>query len=117
MVSTLTSMRLFDTVPHNILIGKLRMCGLNEWTMMKPMGSCGTSRRVWPTHSLLSSGEATSGLLRPVLVSRVQEKQGATEEGRAKGHKDDVGSGVSLMRRDQERWICLVWRRAGWEAC
>lgn len=117
MVSTLTSMRQFDTVPHNILIGKLRMCGLNEWTMMKPMGSCGASGRAWPPPPLLSSGEATSGLLHPVLVSRVQEKQGATEEGQAKGHKDDEGSGVSLLRRDQGRWVCLVLRRAGWEAC
>jgi len=31
MLSTPISARLFDTVSHNILLGKLRKCGLDEW--------------------------------------------------------------------------------------
>jgi len=35
LLSTLTSERrkVFDAVSHNILIGKLRKCGLDEWTV------------------------------------------------------------------------------------
>lgn len=74
MSSTLTSLRLLDTVTHNTLIGKLRMFGLDEWTVTRQMRSWGASGSVWPPHPVLSPGEATSGVLCPVLVSTGQER-------------------------------------------
>lgn len=34
----------------------------------------------------------------PVLGSSVRERQGATGEGLVEGHKDDCGSGASLLQ-------------------
>ena len=46
---------------------------------------------------MLSTGEATPGVLCPVQVSLVQERHGGTAESPAKGHEDDEGTGASLI--------------------
>jgi len=59
------------------------------------MGSWGALKRVWqqvkggdPPHELCP-GEATAGVLSPVLVCAVQERQGTSRECPVEGHKDD----------------------------
>lgn len=60
----------FDTVSHNILIDKLRKCGLSEW---KGLGPC----------------EVTPGVLCPVLCSPVQKGHEATVVGSEEGYEDN----------------------------
>ncbi|PKU48833.1 rna-directed dna polymerase from mobile element jockey- hypothetical protein [Limosa lapponica baueri] len=53
----------FDTVSHNILIGKLRMCGLDEWTVRWIENRLnGRAQRVVITNAESSSRTVTSGV-------------------------------------------------------
>ena len=45
---------------------------------------------------LLSTGDATPGVLGPVLASSFQERHGHTEGSPTKDHTDDQGTGASL---------------------
>lgn len=45
---------------------------------------------------LLDPNEATSGVLCSILVSTVQDRQGANGEGPAKEHKDELGTGAPV---------------------
>ncbi|KAJ7412270.1 hypothetical protein BTVI_46989 [Pitangus sulphuratus] len=70
-----------------------RANGILEW-IGKSMAS--RSREVI-LPPLLGPSESTSGVLCPVLDASVQERQGTTGEGPVEGHKDDEGSGASLL--------------------
>ena len=52
---------------------------------------------------LLRTGEAIPEVLHAVLSSSVQEGRGDTGESPTKGHKDDEGSGASLLCGKSER--------------
>jgi len=67
--------------------------------------------------SLLSTVEAASGVLGPVLGSLAQERHGHTEESPAKSHKGDEGTGASLPLGKAESWDCSAQRRGGFYPC
>lgn len=46
---------------------------------------------------LLNTDEATSGMLHPILDFPVHERHGHTGDSPTEGHKDDEGTGVSLL--------------------
>lgn len=56
---------------------------------------------------LLSAGEATAGVLGPVLGSLVQEGSEHTEVSRAQGHEDAQGLGACELCGEAER-ACIV---------
>lgn len=62
----------------------------------------GCIRKMWPQvercdpDTLHDPNEATSGVLCSIMVSTVQERQGANGEGPAEQHKDGLGSGAPL---------------------
>lgn len=54
---------------------------------------------------LHSTGEATPGLMYPVLGSSVHDKVSP-----AKVNKDDEGTEVSFVQGEAESWYCLSWK-------
>ena len=60
----------FDTVSHNILLGKLRKCGLDEWTV----GWIENWLNGSSPPALLCPSEAPSGVVCPVPGSPLQER-------------------------------------------
>lgn len=61
---------------------------------------------------LQNTGEATAGVLYPILGSWVQERHGHTKVSPAKVHKDE-GTEASFVQRDAENWDCLAWKTEG----
>ena len=67
------------------------------------------SDKIWPEvkrgdpSPLLSTGDATAGVLGPVLGSPVQDRHGHTEDSPDKGHQEDEGTGASLLGGKAER--------------
>ncbi|RMC04466.1 hypothetical protein DUI87_18911 [Hirundo rustica rustica] len=73
-------------------------CGQEaQWGPGLHWEECGQQVRGADPPALLGPGEATSGVLCPVLGSSIPERQGAPGECPAKGHKDDEGSGAPLF--------------------
>jgi len=58
----------------------------------------------------LSTGEATSGVLCPILCSPIQERHGHTRTSPWRWLRD---WGISHMTRGWESWGCSVWREEG----
>lgn len=56
-----------------------------------------------PFSALLSTGEATCGVLGPVLDSTVQERQGHTGKSPAKDHEEDEETGASDIEGEPRR--------------
>jgi len=58
-------------------------------------------------------GEATRGVLCPVLGSAVKKQHRHTGENPAKAHKDDEGTGAPHIGGKAESYDCSAWRRRG----
>lgn len=59
---------------------------------------------------LCNIGEATPGLLYPVLGSSVKERYGHTKGSPAKVHKEDKRTEASFIQGVAESWDCLSWK-------
>ena len=77
-------------------------CQESQWDPGVRQEECGQQVEGGSPSPLHCSGEASSGVLCPVLGSPVQERWRATGESPVEGYKDDEGNGTSPLRGEAE---------------